>query len=108
MVVTAGFVACGQKGPYKISDADKNIILKTDAQLQLIQKEFSEKAQPIFKEQQETAQRVCKAAGFTLGLDCELNFQSGIVTKKFTPAPPTPTSAGKQVVGQAPETKKGK
>lgn len=80
--------------PYKLSDMDRNILLRTDAQLQLLQAKYSKEAEPIAREQQDVLSRVCKAAKLTVGLDCIVDASSSTVSKK-PPASPTPAPAKK-------------
>jgi hypothetical protein len=89
------FIACGQKKSANVlSDLDKNILLKTDAQIQLIQAKFQKEAAPMMDEQAAVIKRVCAAVGATPGVDCEVNVQNSSVGKKKIPAPSIPTAQG--------------
>jgi len=73
-----------------LNELEKNVLLRTDAQLQLLQQKFQKEAQPIVDEQTALLKKKCEEVKATPGKDCEVNIQAGIVKKQ---APSTAPAA---------------
>jgi len=69
----------------RLSEVDRATLLRTDAQIQLIQMKYQREAEPIAKEQQAIIERVCAAAHLPV-LDCQVDPTQGTVLRK----PPAP------------------
>ncbi len=73
--------------PNTLSDLDVALMQKIGAQLQLLQVQFNQQAAPILKEQQDIAQRVCKAAHLEIA-DCLIDPDKKTVSKRPAQAMP--------------------
>ena len=78
-----------------LSELDKNVLLRTDAQLQLLQQKFQKEAAPIVEEQTALLKKKCGEVKATPGTDCEVNIQAGIVKKQAPAVSPAQTPAAK-------------
>ncbi len=78
------------KGAGILTELEKNVLMRTDAQLQLLQQKFQKEAQPIVDEQTAILRRKCGEVKATPGTDCEVNVQLGTVKKQaVNPKPVT-------------------
>ena len=95
--VTAAIVlliACGhsQQKPLKLSAVDQEVLKRTEAQLQSLQLRYQYEAAPIIKEHEEIVTHYCQLAGLISGQggNCQVDSQSGLVSKTASPGPPVP------------------
>jgi phage-related minor tail protein len=67
-----------------LTELDKQVLLRTQAQLSLIQAQAEKQAQPLLDEQKSVLNRVCSAVHATYWTDCQINLNNGTVSKTPT------------------------
>lgn len=81
LALCVGLVACAQKAPFKISDADRYLYQRDAARMTVLQSQ----AQPLLDEQNKLKADACKAAAIDVA-SCKVDWETGAVTA--TPAVP--------------------
>ena len=88
-LLVLGVVIYGQITPVRVSDLDREVLRRTEAQLQALQLRLQTEAAPIIGEHDAVYKKYCDKAGLTIGVggNCQINTLTGEVTK----IPPQPT-----------------
>ena len=73
--------ACHAQKVGKLTPLEQETLKRINAQMDSLQREFKERAQPLIAEQTDLLTRVCGAAGFAVA-DCQVDIVTGAVTKK--------------------------
>lgn len=88
VLVAGGMYLLAQKGPVTLSDADRERLRRTAAELQTLQLRYQNEASGIVREQSDIMTLYCGKAGLAYGPqgNCSIN-DKGEVFKTVTPPP---------------------
>lgn len=82
LVLSVFVVLDSQTGhPVTLSLLDREVLKRTESQLQTLQFRYQAEAAPIVKEHDDVVSRNCTQAGFAV-IDCNVDAMTGAVTKK--------------------------
>lgn len=73
----------GQNKPISLALIDREILKRTESQLQTLQLRYQAEAAPIVKEHDDIVARYCAQAGVAV-VDCLVDSASGVISKKPT------------------------
>lgn len=85
LILVVGCSMKGQPSPLALSPLDKEILKRTESQLQTLQLRYQSEAAPIIKEHDDLVASYCTKAGLIASgqnANCQVDVNAGTITKR--------------------------